>query len=78
MASCRNWVGEMEPTEGSGELCGLREAMRAAACTCSREEHLLRKVESWTHRSVTEPAPRAHEDSSRPGEPTVLSRQLAD
>lgn len=67
-----------EPKEGSGELCGLREAMRAAARTCSREEHLLQKVQSWTNRSVTEPAPHAHEDSSRTAEPTVLSRQLAD
>lgn len=46
-----------EPKEGSGELCGLREAMGAAACTCSRGEHLLQKVQSWTDRSVVEPAP---------------------
>lgn len=67
-----------EPKEGSGELCGLREAMRVAACKCSGEEHLLRRVQSWTNSSVTEPAPRAHEGSSRTGEPSVLSRQLAD
>lgn len=33
-----------EPREGSRELCGLREAVRAAACTCPREEHLWKEL----------------------------------